>query len=113
MQARHELLSSLFRNVPCFASIEMSPLRCSSGPTNGKRAEAALLSLVSRRAMRKVTRVTLEFVVRRIIWLVLDSVGIGAMPDASAYGDRPGGDALGNVARVRGLKLPNLARLGL
>jgi len=63
--------------------------------------------------MHNVTRVTLEFVFRRIIWIVLDSVGIGAMPDAAAYGDPPGGDTLGNVARVRGLKLPNLARLGL
>jgi len=35
------------------------------------------------------------------------------MPDAAAYGDPPGGDTLGNIARLRGLKLPNLARLGL
>jgi phosphopentomutase len=58
-------------------------------------------------------RVTVEFVFRRIIWIVLDSVGIGAMPDAAAYGDPPGGDTLGNIARLRGLKLPNMARLGL
>jgi len=44
---------------------------------------------------------------------VLDSVGIGAMPDAAAYGDPAGGDTLGNIARIRGLHLPNLARLGL
>ncbi len=49
----------------------------------------------------------------RVIWIVLDSVGIGAMPDARAYGDPPGGDTLGNIARIRGLHLPNLARLGL
>jgi phosphopentomutase len=49
----------------------------------------------------------------RIIWIVLDSVGIGAMPDALQYGDPPGGDTLGNIARVRGLRLPNLAHLGL
>jgi len=49
----------------------------------------------------------------RVIWIVLDSVGIGAMPDAAAFGDPPGGDTLGNIARLRGLKLPNLARLGL
>ena len=35
------------------------------------------------------------------------------MPDAAAFGDPPGGDTLGNIARLRGLKLPNLARLGL
>ena len=49
---------------------------------------------------------------RRVIWIVLDSVGIGAMPDAPQYGDA-GSDTLGNIARLRGLKLPNLARLGL
>src|SRR5215467_9406292 len=35
------------------------------------------------------------------------------MPDAAAYGDPPGSDTLGNIARIRGLELPNLARLGL
>jgi phosphopentomutase len=49
----------------------------------------------------------------RIIWIVLDSVGVGAMPDSAAFGDPPGSDTLGNIARLRGLKLPNLARLGL
>ena len=53
-----------------------------------------------------------RFVFRRIIWIVLDSVGIGAMPDAADYGD-VGSDTLGNIALRRGLKLPNLARLGL
>jgi len=48
----------------------------------------------------------------RVIWIVLDSVGIGEMPDAAAYGDK-GSDTLGNIARQRHLKLPNLCRLGL
>jgi len=48
----------------------------------------------------------------RVIWIVLDSVGIGEMPDAAQYGDA-GSDTLGNIARIRGIKLPNLARLGL
>jgi phosphopentomutase len=48
----------------------------------------------------------------RIIWIVLDSVGIGEMPDAAHYGD-VGSDTLGNIARIRGIALPNLARLGL
>src|SRR6185312_13697703 len=48
----------------------------------------------------------------RVIWIVLDSVGIGEMPDAAAYGDN-GSDTLGNIARQRALKLPNLCRLGL
>jgi phosphopentomutase len=51
-------------------------------------------------------------VFRRVIWIVLDSVGIGEMPDAAAYGDT-GSDTLGNIARRRNLRLPNLCRLGL
>ena len=50
---------------------------------------------------------------RRVILVVLDSVGVGAMPDSLAYGDDPGADTLGNVARRRPMRLPNLARLGL
>ncbi len=51
--------------------------------------------------------------VRRVILIVLDSVGIGEMPDAADYGD-VGSNTLGNIARARqGLKMPNLARLGL
>jgi phosphopentomutase len=49
---------------------------------------------------------------RRIIWIVLDSAGIGEMPDAAQYGDA-GSDTLGNIARQRPLHLPNLCRLGL
>ena len=48
----------------------------------------------------------------RVIWIVLDSVGIGAMPDAADFGDA-GSDTLGNIARQRQLHLPNLQRLGL
>jgi phosphopentomutase len=50
---------------------------------------------------------------RRVIILVLDSVGIGEMPDAEEYGDL-GSDTLGNIARLRGgLHLPHLEKLGL
>jgi phosphopentomutase len=48
----------------------------------------------------------------RVIWIVLDSVGIGELPDAADYGD-VGRDTLGHIARSRPLKLPNLVRLGL
>src|SRR5687768_7501110 len=48
----------------------------------------------------------------RVVWIVLDSVGIGEMPDAADYGDA-GSDTLGNIARVRPLRLPNLCALGL
>jgi phosphopentomutase len=49
---------------------------------------------------------------RRVIWIVLDSVGAGEMPDAAAYGDA-GSDTLGHIAYARRLHLPNLAQLGL
>lgn len=49
---------------------------------------------------------------RRVLWVVLDSVGIGEMPDAAAYGDT-GSDTLGNIAKQRPLHLPNLCALGL
>jgi phosphopentomutase len=48
----------------------------------------------------------------RIIWIVLDSVGIGELPDAADYGD-VGRNTLGHIAKSRPLALPNLVRLGL
>ncbi len=49
---------------------------------------------------------------RRILLVVLDSLGIGALPDAALYGDE-GSDTLGNLARRRPLEVPNLISLGL
>ena len=50
---------------------------------------------------------------RRVIIVVLDSVGIGELPDASKYGDT-GSNTLGNIAAaVEGFSLPNLEMLGL
>ncbi len=50
---------------------------------------------------------------RRALILVLDGLGIGALPDAARYGDE-GSDTLGNTARaVGGLRVPVLERLGL
>src|SRR5579872_3257842 len=48
----------------------------------------------------------------RVIWIVLDSVGIGPLPDASDYGDT-GRNTLGHIAESREMALPNLVRLGL
>jgi phosphopentomutase len=48
----------------------------------------------------------------RIVAIVLDSVGIGQLPDASRYGDE-GSDTLGNIARRVPLHLPTLRHLGL
>lgn len=50
---------------------------------------------------------------KRVIVIVLDSVGIGELPDADRFGD-VGAHTLGNILKVRGkLELPNLYRLGL
>jgi phosphopentomutase len=50
---------------------------------------------------------------RRAILLVVDGLGVGALPDADLYGDR-GSNTLGNLARaVGGLRIPHLAALGL
>ncbi len=50
---------------------------------------------------------------KRIFLIVLDSVGIGAMPDASKYGDA-GANTLGHVWEERkDLNIPNLRKLGL
>jgi len=48
----------------------------------------------------------------RVIWVVLDSVGIGALPDAADYDDA-GRNTLGHIAEARPLHLPNLLKLGL
>ena len=48
----------------------------------------------------------------RVIWIVLDSVGIGELPDAAQYGD-VGRDTIGHIARSRPLRLPNLVAMGL
>jgi len=48
----------------------------------------------------------------RILLIVMDSVGVGAMPDAEAFGDA-GADTLGHIDEHRGLNVPTLERLGL
>jgi phosphopentomutase len=47
-----------------------------------------------------------------MVLMVLDSVGIGAMPDADAWGDA-GSDTLGHILAVEKPQLPNLRALGL
>lgn len=50
---------------------------------------------------------------KRALLIVLDSVGIGEMPDAELYGDK-GSNTLGNIAKkVGGMNIPNLEALGL
>jgi phosphopentomutase len=51
--------------------------------------------------------------IKRVVLIILDSVGVGALPDAAQYGDE-GSDTLGNLARkLGGLHLPYLQQLGL
>jgi phosphopentomutase len=51
--------------------------------------------------------------IKRVIIIVLDSVGVGALPDAYLYGDESS-NTLGNIADALGeLQLPNLESLGL
>lgn len=50
---------------------------------------------------------------KRVFTVVIDSLGVGAMPDAAAFGDA-GTDTLGHIAAsVDGLKIPNLQKLGI
>jgi len=50
---------------------------------------------------------------QRVILLVMDSVGIGEMPDSHEYGDQ-GSNTLYNIAKaVGGLYVPNLQKLGI
>ena len=56
--------------------------------------------------------------IERVIWIVLDGVGAGELPDAKAYGDT-GSNTLRNLSQAfkksegRTLKLPNLEKLGV
>jgi phosphopentomutase len=50
---------------------------------------------------------------RQAVTIVIDGVGVGALPDAARYGDE-GADSLGSAARAAGgLRLETLERLGL
>ncbi len=50
---------------------------------------------------------------KRVILIVLDSAGIGEMPDAAEFGDA-GSNTIGNIYKVRGyLDVPNMKKLGL
>lgn len=49
---------------------------------------------------------------KRICLIVLDSVGIGEMPDSERWGDK-GADTLGNIFKKHKVSLPNMQKLGL
>ncbi|WP_281614188.1 phosphopentomutase [Flammeovirga sp. SubArs3] len=49
---------------------------------------------------------------KRVVLVVLDSVGIGFSADADEYGDR-GANTLGHIADSAGLDIPNMHRMGI
>ena len=50
---------------------------------------------------------------KRIFTIVIDSLGVGALTDAAAYGDE-GTDTLGHISReMEEFKIPNLQKLGM
>src|SRR5215217_7257809 len=52
------------------------------------------------------------FTFNRVLLIVLDGAGIGAMPDAPEWGDA-GADTFGHILESRPVRLPNLQRYGL
>lgn len=51
--------------------------------------------------------------IERVIWVVLDSVGMGSMPDADRFGDE-GCNTIAHVSEYnKGLNIPNMVKLGL
>ncbi|CEJ74753.1 phosphopentomutase [[Clostridium] sordellii] len=49
----------------------------------------------------------------RVIWMVIDSVGIGALPDSEKFGD-VNVNTLGNIVKAyEDIQLPNMIKLGL
>lgn len=51
--------------------------------------------------------------INRVFVVVMDSLGVGAMPDAGQFGDA-GVNTLGHICEaVNGLKMPNLRKLGM
>jgi phosphopentomutase len=51
--------------------------------------------------------------INRVILLVIDGFGIGALPDAAAYGDADANTLVHLAEAVGGLNIPNLEALGL
>src|SRR5947207_14032798 len=69
-------------------------------------------SPASRRRKRcPITSPTSSAPFRRAIVIVMDSVGVGELPDAAAYGDQ-GSNTVGNIANRVPLQIPTLRSLG-
>jgi phosphopentomutase len=57
--------------------------------------------------------IVMDYKFKRIFLIVLDSVGIGEMPDAEQYGDK-GSNTIVHIAKAKnGLEMPNMESMGL
>ena len=59
-----------------------------------------------------MTPVTHSAAIKRVFVVVLDSAGVGFLPDAGDYGDQ-GANTLGHIGDAVGLTVPNMEALGL
>lgn len=50
--------------------------------------------------------------INRVVLIVLDSAGVGFLPDAEEYGDM-GANTMGHIGEAYGLNLPNMEKMGL
>lgn len=50
---------------------------------------------------------------KRVIWIILDSVGAGAMPDADRFGDEGASTLVHVWEKNGGLNIPNLVKMGI
>lgn len=49
----------------------------------------------------------------RVIWIIIDSVGIGELPDADKFGD-VGANTIGNIVKSQGdIDMPNMVDMGI
>lgn len=51
--------------------------------------------------------------IKRVIWIILDSVGMGELPDANLFGDEGTNTIVHVYEKNGGLKLPNMVSIGL
>ena len=49
---------------------------------------------------------------KKVTLIVLDSAGVGALPDAAAFGDE-GANTIGHIAERMPLQVPNMLKMGL
>src|SRR5215472_3483574 len=97
----------------CKLASFVAQVSCLRGKLLRSRLEACTTNNAQPRPFVGFTRLFLAMrSFDRIVLVVLDSLGIGAQPDAADWGDA-GRDTLGHIAEHYPLKIPNFVRLGL